>query len=412
MKLIVVSGAYAIWLVLIVVVFWAVYSHNETALESAVLLGLVPAALQVFLLGFDSMGMVRPARMLGTFLVIVLLSDLFNNVDWTAVTYVIELIYISFITLLVVGCPDRRLLRSMAAIYSVICAVFLLYVDVTGEYVWGRLVAHDVESNFWALMGLTVAMTAFGNRSRLVTAACIAVGCLTIYVASGRGSMIGLFGASLVLLGCYVATLRSRKLVGVVGILAGCLVLALLFFHSLSEMLPTVADNLFKLNDPYRGVDTGFTGRDELWQAAFDLWWAHPLFGVGFRQHEAYLPLGFSAHNAYLAMLADTGIFGLLWYVMLIVVSVFAVFGVRDPRTRNLAIAVVVSYALIGLFERRAINGANPASLLFLMFAFFAIKEQAIERFRRRSMIGPQESRPLGARPGSAAASLGGGAVI
>jgi O-antigen ligase len=99
--------------------------------------------------------------------------------------------------------------------------------------------------------------------------------------------------------------------------------------------------------------------------------------------HEAFLPLNYSAHNAYLAMLADTGVFGFLWYVTLMAGAMIGMFRLADAPTRRLAIAVVASYAVVGLFERRAINGANPMSLFFLMTALFVLREGAFARVRR-----------------------------
>ena len=56
--------------------------------------------------------------MMGLFLIIVLLSYLFNGADWIGVTYVVELLYLSAMTILIAGCPDRRLLPTIAELYS------------------------------------------------------------------------------------------------------------------------------------------------------------------------------------------------------------------------------------------------------------------------------------------------------
>jgi hypothetical protein len=79
-------------------------------------------------------------------------------------------------------------------------------------------------------------------------------------------------------------------------------------------------------------------------------------------------------------MLADTGIFGLNWYVVLIVGAGRAAFYIADPHTRHLALAAVISYAVIGFFERRAINGGNPMSSLFLMLCFHALVQRDISK--------------------------------
>src|SRR6185312_13334413 len=125
-------------------------------------------------------------------------------------------------------------------------------------------------------------------------------------------------------------------------------------------------------------------GRDILWRDAFNLWLKSPFFGVGFRLHERFLPFHSSTHNAYLAMLADMGIFGLLWYLALLVGAGLAAFSISDAKTRDLAIAMIVGYAVVGLFERRAVNAGNPVSILFMVTCFFSLTQRDLMRVRRR----------------------------
>lgn len=383
MKLLIVGSAYALWLVVINLVFYLTRGHDLTAQEYSVLLGIVPMLFQLLLLGFDPAGMARPAKVMGAFLLIVLMSYLFNGADWNAVTYVVELLYLSAVTMLIAGCPDRRLLRRIAQFYSVPSALFLLYIDAHGKYLWGRLVEGNLESNVWGLLGLTVGVTAFAHRSRLLLAFCLAAGFATINAASSRSSLVGLTLAISLVATRYVFGLRGRPLVVAFGAVAAVLALIASCIPSVQSAVMEVLDDLLKIDDPLRGLHSGATGREELWKAAIDLWWNHPVFGVGYRMHEAFLPLNFSSHNAYLAMLADTGLFGFLWYMALMIAAWVGMFRLGDPATRNLAIGVVGSYALIGLFERRAINGGNPMSLLFLATALFILRERAVARIER-----------------------------
>jgi O-antigen ligase len=148
-----------------------------------------------------------------------------------------------------------------------------------------------------------------------------------------------------------------------------------------------IKQNVLLVNDPYRGVGTGFTGRTEIWSETIDLWLKHPIVGIGFRQHEQFLA-GAPAHNAYLAMLADTGVFGLLIYVFLLVASLIAAWGIEDQRTRRFVLTVLVSYVIIGFFERRAINSGNPYGVFFLMCCAVALVDQSLRKaarlYRRR----------------------------
>jgi len=402
MKAIAIGWGYGIWLCAIAVVFYLVRGNDIGALEYAVLAGVLPAALQLLLLGFETLGMTRPVKLLLVFLLIVTIGYLVNGADWTALTYVIELIYITVIAAIVAAYPEALLFRRIAAVYCVLAAVFIVWIDFNGTYTWGRLTA-GVESNSWGLMAVSVGATAFALRSRLLGVACLGAAWFTCYEASSRGSMLGLALAMAAVAALSVPRLTRLRLLMLLGTAVVVLLCVLLFAPTIWATAQHWADQVLEINDPRRGLESGFTGRDVLWRAAFDLWWQNPLFGVGYRQHEAYLPLNLSAHNAYLAMLADTGVFGLIWYLYLLIASGIAALRIRDPRSRNAVVALIVSYAVIGLFERRAINGANPLSLLFLMGCFLAIKSHDLWRLHLR-LGGAARVAPSPAVPAAVAA--------
>jgi O-antigen ligase len=373
-----VAVVYAAWLVAIELVFYLVAGKDENALQYVVMLGAVPVALQIMLLGITPYGLVSPTRLALVILLTILFSYLPNPPGWTAFVYVIDTGYVFALAIIVAGCPDHRLLRSIAAAFSLMSALFLIYINLTGEYIWGRLSAAGLEANFWGLMGLATAVTGFGAGSRLIGGFGFAVGAYTIYAASSRSSILGILAAAGVLAVSHLATLRDRRLFGGLAVFAGALAVAIFFVPAISSWLPGFVDDLMKLDDPYRGLGQGFTGRSTVWSAALDVWMSSPLFGVGFRQHEALLPGALSAHNAYLAMLADTGIVGFLLYCGMLVAALVASFRIADRRTRDLNLAVILSYAVIGLFERRAINTGNPWSVFFLICCFYALAQKQL----------------------------------
>lgn len=72
---------------------------------------------------------------------------------WTPLVYTVNAVFILAIGTLVAGCPDRRLLRSIAGLFCILSAPFLLYVDFTGERVWGRLTANELPGGSLASPG-------------------------------------------------------------------------------------------------------------------------------------------------------------------------------------------------------------------------------------------------------------------
>jgi len=396
MRLYSVAAAYAVWILGIFVVFYLVHAKNENALELAVICGAIPAVCQIFLLGVDWRGLVAPMKIWLALLLVILLSYVVTAMDprtapsgnegltipaaWTPIVYTLNTVLIMGIGTLVAGCPDRRLLRSVASLYCVLGTPFLVYIDLTGEMLWGRLVAGDLQSNNWGLMGLTVCVAAFARKLGPLAVAGFMAGAATILQASSREHLLAL---AIVLLVLAALQLQAMNRSGLVVVLAGsCVTLimaALLLDPYILDAIHYVNQDVLLLNSPNRGVDSGFTGRTAIWAETFDLWLKWPLLGVGFRQHEQFLA-GLPAHNAYLAMLADTGVLGLIVYLVLLISSLIASWGIKDQRTRRFVVTAIVGYIIIGFFDRRTINAGNPYGVFFLMCCSVALVDQSLRK--------------------------------
>lgn len=394
-----VAAAYAIWLLGVWLVFYLVHGRDENAQQLVVMGGAIPALLQLFLLGVDWRGLVAPTKIWLALLFVILLSYVVNAMDprtaptatngtvippsWIPVVYTMNTAFITAIATLVAGSPDRRLLRAVASFYCVITAPYLLYVDLTGKMLWGRLAANDLEPNNWGLMGLTLCLAALARKLGPVAVASFAVGVYTILLASSREHLVALVGVLLVLVVLRLRTLsRSRLYTALVGSCVALGLAAVLLDPYILDALRYFNHDILLLDSPNRGVDSGFTGRTYIWSAAVDLWMKSPLLGVGFRQHEQFLG-GLPAHNAYLAMLADTGVLGLIVYLVLQIGSLIASWRIEDERIRRFIMTSIVGYIIIGFFDRRTINSGNPYGLFFLMCCAFALADRSLRKASR-----------------------------
>lgn len=392
MRLRLVAALYGTWLFLLVIAFYVTGGHNENSLQYAVMAGLIPVGAQLLVLGFDPRGHYPTLLFSIAMVLIVAVSYLANPdrvLDWTPVIYTVNVIFLFSVGIIVAGCPDQRLAAAAGAAYSVITALFLIQINLSGLYVWGRLSAGNLEPNFWGLIGLSVAVGALGFGRLVFCLPVAAIGCWTMFDASSRSAIVGFAIAVCILLLRGARDLRGPRLYLALAGVAGCAVLGAVYLSSFMTTTLDLGNTVLKLHDPYRGIDTGFTGRSELWNSTFDLWLKHPLFGVGFRKHEEILD--FPSHNGYLAMLADTGIFGFLFYCGMLVLSLRASWRMQDPTQRRFVMVIIVSYAVMSLFERRAINTGNPLGFLIIIACFFALEQEAR---RRRLRIGvPLERR-------------------
>ncbi len=374
----IVAIAYALWLFVAWLGFWQVGGNDQNAQQLALALGIIPAAMQFYLVGIDPLGLASPVKF-SFVLVFVVLASYWNAPDnvvsWQPVIQVCNLVFALTVAIMVAGSRDRSLLPKIAIAYSTISGLALIYVNVYGQYVWGRL-SENLQPNWWGLVGLSVAVAGFGAKRTLPFGLFgVGMGMLTAYDASARGSMVGFICAALVLSLTSIPALRGRRLMRVLVLSACALAAVMVFEPYLPDVAKSAADAVFKVDDPYRGLGTGFTGREALWDAAIDIWKAHPLLGAGWHQQDALLQVG--AHNSYLAILADLGICGLALYVSLLAWSLLAGFSVPDDRVRRLVVGVVGAYIGLGFFEARAFSVGQPLSLLFYMCAFFAIADHS-----------------------------------
>lgn len=127
----------------------------------------------------------------------------------------------------------------------------------------------------------------------------------------------------------------------------------------------------YALDSADRGLGSGFTGRTEAWGEAWELLLKHPLFGVGFRAHASLLHASSSAHNGYLALLAEIGMVGASCAAYLVAAGLHTLWRSRKnpewARVHGMLFGLCLGYLLLAGFERYLINLGNPTSLLFLL---------------------------------------------
>jgi exopolysaccharide production protein ExoQ len=200
-------------------------------------------------------------------------------------------------------------------------------------------------------------------------------------MVSSRASMVGSLVAAACYFWCRLGKLdspaiaaRSRHIaLGILLVVAAGSVLLVFDVPWVTRGL----EAMLKLNDPYRGISTGASGRTDLWAAALALWEAQPLLGVGFRGHESLMPDGSPAHNAYLSMLAETGVLGFGGYLLICGSAVAGLVRLRHDPTRQVGVALAASYIVYGFVESRAVSFGNPYSIVFLWIALDASRRVA-----------------------------------
>jgi hypothetical protein len=132
--------------------------------------------------------------------------------------------------------------------------------------------------------------------------------------------------------------------------------LALLFSHRAMHALNAV----FLLHDKYRGLGSGFVGRDELWSTAWHWFTAHPIIGngAGFFDRD-----NIEIHNFFLFGLSEFGLLSLAIYGMIFYL-LYDLF-----RTDKKWFFCFIGIPVFWMFNDRFFN-INPYPFLFYVVLF------------------------------------------
>jgi O-antigen ligase len=218
-----------------------------------------------------------------------------------------------------------------------------------------------------ALVTMSVFISAMAVRRALFRIPLLVSMASVIFLTGARASAVAaLFGFS-------VTLLFRRRAAGVKGLvlLAVCVAVggALALYYA--DTVIRGASEFFAIQDRHRGLESGGSGRLATWKATWDLFLSHPALGVGFRAHEQLLKINSSAHNGYLALLAEIGMIGFAAALYVVLSGMWRTWRrAQDPTqayTYSVLLGLGSGYFILAVFERYFINVGNPTSLLFLL---------------------------------------------
>lgn len=231
-----------------------------------------------------------------------------------------------------------------------------------------RRSAFGIHPNLIALNGFALLIISSYldlSRNTRILSAVLAIG-----VALAFSSRAALLASSIFIIlqyGSVRALLRPKNLTAAALIAT---ISAWLLWPSLSKAL--------LLDDEYRGYSSGFSGRTSFWEIALNEFQKSPLFGMGYGLAES--TLGIPIDNGYVLMLTETGVLGMLVFLLL-AAHYFAMIGKSPPqgKTPRLATAAAVSFLVYLIFERRYLAFGNILSLTMMGIYCRLISNQKME---------------------------------
>jgi O-antigen ligase len=239
---------------------------------------------------------------------------------------------------------------------------------VAGSH-WGRLSVSEADHpNHFGLVCFSILAASFAWRSWPLR---LAISSLMIAMITAAESRSALISGLVMITAFLLLELMKRRAVLTAMLACGLVFIAVLVSF---DRITGAVSSALNLQDQYRGVSSGLSGRVDLWQAGVDIFLDNPFLGVGFRLQDEALPARFQAagavHNGFLGTLVEVGLLGaipLFWFMAIGIRKLW-----RDSRQTNpgsqLGLSYVLGYCASAMVEPRLLNLAHPASVIAWCF--------------------------------------------
>lgn len=287
-----------------------------------------------------------------------------ESVQYTMLTMLTAFVVLQFNTNLDAAQYEIGL-KYYAVLMAAVVSGFAAYDYVPGHRLGGGKGILNPAS--FALVTMSVFITAMTIRRVFIRIPILLAMGAVIYLTGARASAVA------ALVGLAVTLAARRRITEANGyvVLLLCLSAGIVVSAYYGDAVIRGVSDFFAVRDPHRGLESGGSGRLETWRAVWHLFLSHPILGVGFRAHEAMLKINTSAHNGYLALLAEIGVFGFGAALFLTLSGVWKIWRRnQDPSqtfSHSVLLGLACGYFVLAVFERYFINAGNPTSLLFLL---------------------------------------------
>ena len=220
------------------------------------------------------------------------------------------------------------------------------------------------------------------NYKRIFYAVAAFIAFMFIIAASARSSLLALMVPAVFFLITYMKNLNKTRATYL-------FIIAIVIIVLLSMRIDTIINYLAEIlefNSSTRGIDSGGTGRFELWAMGIETLkndTSRLLFGYGLRSSEANI-IGFSLESSYLTLLFDLGFVLTLGYLILVCLAVFISF--KNSKVRNefgtgphFNIAMLFVFLICqSFFNRYLVSIGNFYSAFFLLLLFSVIRNNKL----------------------------------
>lgn len=274
----------------------------------------------------------------------------------TVVLHVLGIVLVTFSVQWAANNLDLYLVARVIS-WSLFPLIIAALMNGVGDGILVRRVPFGLHPNWWGEVAFAFAVCVYANRLFFVRIVFLSSAILLMFFVQSRGAMVAL--VSVILVNAWAELIhhgRGRRLAVTLGF---ALLLLVMSSDIGSWAYNFLLYDVLLIDDPYRGLGTGFTGRVWGWQLGLEALASAPIIGHG-------LDLYSYVHNGFIRFAAEGGL------VLLVMMLVFILRALRSAlflEGNHLRVTMLVGYSVYIFFTSRSLN-LNIASIIFFMSFF------------------------------------------
>ena len=254
----------------------------------------------------------------------------------------------------------QRVLRNLAYLLTPL-VMFAIAISLTSGDLASRQSPLDIHPNWWGEIGFALTACALAMPRWWARAVPIAAAAMLFFLVQSRGALLAAFSSIVIylLLSTRWHRLLNPSRLAIVSALATFAgVTFLVHQHHTIQAWLFIRDDVLLWNNPYRGVDSGLTGRLSGWKEALDIFMAQPVLGQG-------IDTLTDVHNGLLRLAGEGGL------MLLLAMGSFIGIGLRNAlKAKNhLAVSIMLGYLIYAMTYPRMLN-MNLAAVVFYLSVF------------------------------------------
>jgi len=200
-----------------------------------------------------------------------------------------------------------------------------------------RYIPENIQPNQIGEIIFLFIITSIFFQKNLIKIISIILGTVILFFLQSRGAMV----ASFLFLFIYYNNFIRNKII-----------YFFLFLITLIYFQDFIIYKVLLIDDPYRGLNTGFVGRFEGWVEGISIFFENFLFGSGYRTNV-------HVHNGFIRMFSELGLLFSLIVLIVLLKALFKNFKLcffADNSLKKFYVSSLISYIFLYMFAPRYIN--------------------------------------------------------